>query len=261
MLWWMTTIVCAQEITFDPVLDGAITTVALGGYFLLKDLSPRDDTSIALPKAIDNWGHPRWNASAIPVSDFFGHPLTFYGLNAPVLSTVALGVGMGFKTGLPQGLAHSAVVLEAVALNVVVTQGLKLWISRPRPFTSRAFQEQFPEAYRGEYLQEEISGKDAWLSMPSGHTSTAAATYTSIATLLSFHDPKNRNWYYGGAATLIVLAGSTRVMAGMHHPTDVLAGALLGASIGYAVATFHTVANASSPTAPTPNVFSFQGQW
>ena len=261
MMWWMTSLALAKEISFDPVLDGSLTIISLGAYYVLKDTSPRAIKSVAKPYGLDAVGTPRWNGAAIPISDFLGHPLKLYGMNAPVLSTIALGVGMGVQNGYQQGLAHGAVVMEAVALNGVITQSLKLWISRPRPFTSTAFQQQYPDIYNGAYIREELAKKDAWLSMPSGHTSTAAATYTSIATLLAFHDPKNRNWYYGGAATLTLAAGSTRVIAGMHHPTDVLVGALVGAGIGYGVAVLHTATESSSATDTAPNVFVFQGQW
>ena len=60
-------------------------------------------------------------------------------------------------------------------------------------------------------------------SFPSGH----AATSFACATVLSFYVPRYRVACFGLAA----LVALSRVYNGMHYPTDVLAGALLGVLI------------------------------
>jgi|GEM_PF-2757866 len=261
MMLLISSLALAEDISFDPKLDIPLATLALGSYYFMKDQTPRDILGVANPQGVDAWGAPRWNNDAIVFSDFMGHPLKFYGCNGPILSSLALGLGMGLQNGAQQGLIHSFVVMEAVAINVSITQGLKLLISRPRPFTSLAFQEQYSDEYNGAYIQEELENHDAWLSMPSGHTSTAAATYMSIATLLAFHYPQHRYWFYGGATILTGITGGARVVAGMHHPTDVLVGGVLGASIGYGVAKLHTRSESNVQATLSPNVFMLNGVW
>lgn len=68
---------------------------------------------------------------------------------------------------------------------------------------------------------------EASYSMPSGHTSTAFATATS----LSLAYPK---WYV--VAPLFVWAGAigySRMHLGVHYPSDILAGALVGSGSAY----------------------------
>lgn len=62
-------------------------------------------------------------------------------------------------------------------------------------------------------------------SFPSGHSTNAATVYASIALFMK----KKIFWIVG--ITLAVLVGISRVILGMHYPTDVLCGWLMGAVI------------------------------
>jgi undecaprenyl-diphosphatase len=62
-------------------------------------------------------------------------------------------------------------------------------------------------------------------SFPSGHTSAAFM----MATLLGFYFPSLSILLYGWAA----LVGCSRVVLGVHFPTDILVGALLGISVAF----------------------------
>jgi membrane-associated phospholipid phosphatase len=91
----------------------------------------------------------------------------------------------------------------------LITTGLKLGISRDRPFVT------YPDLITP-YT------KAGSHSFPSGHTSSAFATATS----LSLCYPK---WYvivpaYAYAGTIAY----SRMYLGVHYPTDVLFGALIG---------------------------------
>ena len=59
-------------------------------------------------------------------------------------------------------------------------------------------------------------------SFPSGHSSSAAATYGTAALTLK------KRWVTVTAAVLTLLVGISRFVLGVHYPTDVLAGWALG---------------------------------
>ena len=91
----------------------------------------------------------------------------------------------------------------------IVTQGMKRIIKRDRPFVTYPF-----------IVKRDLGGS---YSFPSGHTSAAFCTATSLSLLF----PK---WYvivpsYLYAATV----GYARMYQGVHYPSDVLAGAVVGA--------------------------------
>lgn len=65
-------------------------------------------------------------------------------------------------------------------------------------------------------------------SFPSGHATVALALYGFIAYLLWQHYPRLRSVILGTAVALVALIGMSRVYIGVHYPSDVLGGYLLG---------------------------------
>lgn len=104
---------------------------------------------------------------------------------------------------------HSLQTVAALGVNYVLVFSLKSAVNRTRPYIT------YP------YLQPYDHNKDA--SFPSGHTSFAFSTATSL--YLAF--PR---WYVAVPAyAWASLAGYSRLHLGMHYPTDVLCGAIAGA--------------------------------
>jgi undecaprenyl-diphosphatase len=68
-------------------------------------------------------------------------------------------------------------------------------------------------------------------SFPSGHSMSAAATYLTLAALLTRFQPRRRLQLYIMVLALLItgLVGISRVYLGVHWPTDVLAGWTAGA--------------------------------
>ncbi len=102
---------------------------------------------------------------------------------------------------------------ETFLVNAFVTTAFKYSFKRDRPYVS------YPE------IQKLSSGGSN--SFPSGHTSEAFATATS----LSMTFPK---WYVIAPSFLWASAvGYSRMDLGVHYPTDVFAGALIGSGSAY----------------------------
>ena len=97
---------------------------------------------------------------------------------------------------------------ETFLASAFVTIALKEIIKRERPYVNHP--EIIPHSLEGSY------------SMPSGHTSTAFATATS----LSMAYPK---WYVVVPSFVWASSvGYSRMHLGVHYPSDVLIGALVG---------------------------------
>lgn len=111
-------------------------------------------------------------------------------------------------------LLHKGLYVGATWLtSAILANGIKVIVRRDRPFVT------YPE------IEKLASGGS--YSFPSGHSSEAF----SIATSLSISFPK---WYVVAPAYLWAgLVGYSRMDLGVHYPTDVLAGAVLGAGSAY----------------------------
>lgn len=115
-------------------------------------------------------------------------------------------------------LKDAVYVGTSVAGAFVVTYGVKYLADRTRPY------DRYPDRVHA-YSHENSP------SFPSGHTATAFA----LATSLSVKYPK---WYViAPSAVWACSVGVSRMNEGVHYPTDVLAGAAIGA--GCAVANIY----------------------
>ncbi len=122
-----------------------------------------------------------------------------------------------FGTGLiekDQELKQKGLMIgESFLVTTIIATTLKHAVNRPRPF------ETYPD------IQKLSDGGSA--SFPSGHSSDAFSTATSLS--LAF--PK---WYViAPSFTYASLVGYTRMHLGVHYPSDVLAGAIIGAGSAF----------------------------
>jgi undecaprenyl-diphosphatase len=122
---------------------------------------------------------------------------------------IPVGLFIGGVAGHNQEMRQNALfVASSTAISAGLTFLIKQIVKRPRPFVQNIH---IVPVYRA-----------GSTSFPSGHTSTTFAT----ATALSMAYPK---WYVIVPAYLWAgSVGYSRMYLGVHYPTDVGAGALLG---------------------------------
>ena len=132
--------------------------------------------------------------------------------SATVLGLTVISVA-GFL--MLQGMhRHAVIVLVASAGGWLLNNALKVLFARPRP-------DVVP------HLREVMT-----LSFPSGHALTSAAVYLTLGALLMRVSDRRITKFYCMAVAMLatLLIGATRVYLGVHYPTDVLAGWLVGIS-------------------------------
>jgi membrane-associated phospholipid phosphatase len=136
-------------------------------------------------------------------------------LNASSVTVVSIAVPAGMAIAgfikHDKKLKLDALYTGAAFLaSSIVTRATKVIVDRPRPF------EKYPFIVK----RDDESGG---FSFPSGHTSSAFCTATSLAI-------RYRKWYVIAPAYIFATSvGWARMYQGVHYPSDVLAGALVGA--------------------------------
>lgn len=125
-----------------------------------------------------------------------------------IMTATWLLVAGDFQTRLAVVTALLAVIISVLTFIVV-----KNLVGRPRPFES------------WQSLTCLMAAPDKF-SFPSGHTMTAFAAWASLSSAIA-------ELTLPYLLTAIVI-GLSRIFLGLHYPTDVLIGALLGSGIGFA---------------------------
>lgn len=214
----------------DGRTDAALGTAGLGlfgvGYLLVGDPAPlttaaSDSLDATRINAFDRSAVNKWSPEAARASDV----LALTSLLAP-LALLADGPGR------EQADVIGVMYLETALLNSGLTYLLKNVVGRPRPY-----------AYSDNPAipQELRSARTTRRSFPSGHTSTAFASLVFLATVHGrlYPDSSVNDWVWGGCLATATMTGYLRYAAGRHFPTDILAGASLGAFVGWLVPHLH----------------------
>lgn len=144
----------------------------------------------------------------------------FFHVIALFLSGVGLGALLWVGIGLIMFLReekkdHRFFIPIGLALGmswIFVELLLKNIVMRARPFV---------DAMDGVVV---VGGEASGYSFPSSHATTAFA----MAVVLSFFEPRLK----GALFVLAVFVSLSRVYMGVHYPTDIVAGAIIGLCIG-----------------------------
>jgi undecaprenyl-diphosphatase len=155
----------------------------------------------------------------IPVFDFINHTISndLFNIVMPMISRMGQGE-LYFLIGIMLLLLKKRefkllgiALLAGLTLSYYIAGTLKILVARPRPFV----------ALTNVIL---LGSMDKTPSFPSGHATSAFM----IAVLLSGRFKKYALFYAFAA-----LVAFSRVYIGVHYPSDVIAGSLIGAAIGF----------------------------
>lgn len=160
----------------------------------------RWDSAVAL--RFNRAGRSRWVRALFRAVSRLGDGMAWYALMLALL--------------LRFGVDAAVAVLHMIAMGLVCT-ALYKWIKR-RTLRRRPY-----EANRGITL---FAAPLDHFSFPSGHALHAVA-FTLVA--VTYYP-----WLAWLAVPFTLLVAASRVMLGLHYPSDVLAGALIGAAVAAA---------------------------
>lgn len=211
-----------------PVLGVGI--VLLGSRFVRR--APAYCAPLCDPdelNALDHLVAGRWDPGWAAASD---------------IGLFALGAGtvlfLAFDEGPLPALNDLVVIAQSALIATTLPSLATFPIGRPRPYL-----------YGTKAPLEQRQSGDASLSFISSHTSTSFAFATSAYMALRRLHPKT-SWPWtalGVGLTGASFVAVSRVFAGSHFPTDVITGAITGASVGVLIPSLH-----GSPVRVVPQV-------
>ncbi len=209
----------------DISIISATTLLAIGGYVI-----PGKDKSLS--------------ANQIPMFtrfdvNAFDRGATYnWSLNANQLSKYSMALGLAPL--LPLALTSSSFWEDKIVIGVMaaetfllaasLAQIAKISASRKRPFV---YNQHVDAKYKLENRAKE--------SFFSRTTTMAFAFSVFSATMFDAYQPNNpySHWVWAGTLGLATYTGYLKFHSGQHFPTDIIAGALVGSFIGWAVPALH----------------------
>lgn len=155
------------------------------------------------------------NGKDMPVWDKTNEGISFSVYPAMPLTVGGIWV-YGFRNDDTEMMRNAYKSAIAITLANSLSFGMKMGFKRERPFVT----------YPNDIKQRTHAGP---MSFPSGHTTAAFATATSLSLSVKKWEVVVPAYLYAG------LVGYSRMRLGVHYPSDVLAGTLIGIGSGFLV--------------------------
>jgi membrane-associated phospholipid phosphatase len=133
-----------------------------------------------------------------------------------------------------EGFRYATNDWVVIAESIVATSGFA-------SLTSAAVRRPRPYMYGDDAPLDVRKSGDGALSFFSGHTSTAFAASLALYSTLRRRHPNSSIPFVALGTSLATasLVGTSRILAGKHFPTDVIAGAAVGSAMGTLVPALH----------------------
>lgn len=220
----------AQEQVRGPAyrlrLDVDLPIVLVGGAvasgFFFMDEAP----GVACAPECDR---SRLNAIDRPAAGNYDPSWSRVGNIATAATMLAPIVVLTLDRGFGPGLNDSLVVAEAALVSSALQIAVSFAAARPRP-----------RAYGTKASLEQRTDANAARSFFSGHVAnTVATSVAAFRTYERLHRPALAWTLLGVGLAGSAFVGVSRVAAGSHFPTDVIAGAAVGAGMGLALPAMH----------------------
>lgn len=203
-----------RRISFFGLLVGLLLGVSVAAQDepIILETPPAQSLDLRLFRSVYNYEEPVFSATMRGVN-IASYPAFFVAI--PAAGLIDFAVDGDF------GTASRMAASEVATMGVVF--GLKNLIRRQRPYAA------LPDVDRRPANGDQIPGGLDPFSFPSGHSAISFA----VATSLSLSHPE---WYVViPSMTWASATALARVWHGMHFPSDIAVGAVVGTSVGILV--------------------------
>ncbi|MCA0431598.1 MAG: phosphatase PAP2 family protein [Bacteroidetes bacterium] len=179
----------------------------IGVFFLISLLCKSQNTDLRLLQSINAKNYPTWDEAMKGVS------FSVY----PAMPVTVGGIWINGYLKKDYELKRNAFKsASSIGLALAVASGLKYVVNRTRPYND----------YPNEIIKRDDAGP---YSFPSGHTTAAFSTATALSLTYKKWEVIVPSILYAG------FVGYSRMRLGMHYPSDVLGGAVIGVGSGFLV--------------------------
>jgi undecaprenyl-diphosphatase len=176
------------------------------GFFLLLNLMQAQNPEVSILKSLNSGNMPCWDKTMRGVS------FSVYG----TMPATPIGIWtQGYITKDPVMMRNGYKSAACIGIALATSTSLKYLVNRQRPFVK------YPN---------DITQRDPHVgpfSFPSGHTTSAFATATALT--LTY-----KKWYVAVPSYAYAgLVGYSRMRLGVHYPSDVFGGIIVGVGAGF----------------------------
>lgn len=189
-------------------IDGTVTAVTPAEISALN----KNDIN-----AFDRWATNNYSVKISKTSDY----LAVFAIVAPAAFFANDRIGKDWEK-------VSFMYMETMLWSAMLPSYAKGTVKRLRPYSYNSS------------ASESISS-DTRKSFFSGHTCVAFSSAVFLSKVFSDYNPDSKYIPYicGGSLLLAGTVGFLRIESGMHFPTDVLVGAVVGSAVGYIIPALH----------------------